>query len=148
MEGYYSSEGEFETTDAGADAVKYKEAGRCKEGSLILMKGQYPCKIADFKTLKNGKHGAAKALIIGYDLFTNKRVEEQYGAHDQVSTPLISYTEYTCIDINGEGILSLLTANGELKQDVCADSREHKLAILKCIEEGEKECIVKVLKWE
>ena len=43
-----------------------------KPGSLLIMKDEYPCKVTAFSTAKPGKHGSAKAMITGKDIFTNK----------------------------------------------------------------------------
>jgi translation initiation factor 5A len=40
-----------------------------------MLKG-FPCKVTDFSTAKPGKHGAAKAAIVGHDIFTNKKYED------------------------------------------------------------------------
>ncbi len=37
-----------------------------------MLKG-YPCKINEYSTAKPGKHGSAKATIVGNDIFTNKK---------------------------------------------------------------------------
>ena len=39
----------------------------------------HPCKIIEFSTAKTGKHGSSKALIVGIDIFTGKKVEESVG---------------------------------------------------------------------
>jgi len=38
-----------------------------------MIKG-HPCKVVDVSHAKPGKHGAAKANIVGIDLFSNKKV--------------------------------------------------------------------------
>ena len=68
-----SSENEFEKGDAGALNTKLVDAGRAKPGSLIMLKdSQFPCKVTAFSTAKPGKHGSAKAMITGKDIFTDK----------------------------------------------------------------------------
>ena len=37
-----------------------------------MLKG-YPCKVTDYSTAKPGKHGSAKATIVGTDIFTGKK---------------------------------------------------------------------------
>ena len=66
------SDNEFEQGDSGASNVELAEAGRMKPGSYIMMKGEFPCKVVSFSTAKPGKHGSAKAMITGKDIFTDK----------------------------------------------------------------------------
>jgi hypothetical protein len=66
-------ENEFEKGEAGALNTKLVEAGRAKPGSLIMLKDcQFPCKVTAFSTAKPGKHGSAKAMITGKDIYTDK----------------------------------------------------------------------------
>ena len=67
-----SSENEFEAGDAGASNTRFVEAGRAKPGTLIMLKEQFPCKVTAFSTAKPGKHGSAKAMLVGKDIFTDK----------------------------------------------------------------------------
>ena len=63
---------QFEQGDAGASITELAEAGRMKPGSLLMMKETFPCKVTAFSTAKPGKHGSAKAMITGKDIFTDK----------------------------------------------------------------------------
>ena len=90
---------EFEVTDAGASSETLVEAGRRKPGSLLMMKGEFPCKVTQFSTAKPGKHGSAKAMITGKDIFTDKQYEETFGTGDMIPAPVVVNTEYTCIDL-------------------------------------------------
>ena len=69
------SDNEFIQGDAGAANITLVEAGRRKPGSLLMMKGEFPCKVVSFSTAKPGKHGSAKAMITGKDIFTDKQYE-------------------------------------------------------------------------
>jgi translation initiation factor 5A len=40
-----------------------------------MLKG-FPCKVTDYSTAKPGKHGSAKATIVGIDIFTGKKYED------------------------------------------------------------------------
>ena len=120
-----ASEIEFETCHAGSDPVTYTEANNLKVGSLVCMQdGEYPCKVTSFKTIKNGKHGAAKAIVVASDIFTHKKFEESFGAHDNVATPIVYTTEYECIDLNNEGYFTLLTEECVLREDLRAPSKD------------------------
>ena len=69
-----SSENEFEKGDAGSLNTELAEAGRAKPGSLYMIK-DFPCKVTAFSTAKPGKHGSAKAMLVGKDIFTDKQYE-------------------------------------------------------------------------
>merc|ERR1719454_1101535 len=102
-------ENEFIQGDAGSSSTTLVEAGRRKPGSLLMMKEQFPCKVTSFSTAKPGKHGSAKAMITGKDIFTDKQYEETYGTGDMIPCPVVVNTEYTCIDVNEDGFLMLMT---------------------------------------
>merc|ERR1719313_1811638 len=80
--------------------------------------GRFPCKVVSFSTAKPGKHGSAKAMIVGKDIFTDKQYEETFGTGDMIPAPVVKKTEYTCIDINEDDFLILMTKDGEMKEDL------------------------------
>ena len=145
-------ENEFIKGDSGALNTELVEAGRRKPGSLLMMKGEYPCKTVNFSTAKPGKHGSAKAMITGKDIFTDKQYEETFGTGDMIPAPVVKKNEYTCIDVSDEGILMLLTKEGEMKEDLkCETNYEHLKNLEKniraIIDAGKKECLVQVQVW-
>ena len=83
------SDNEFEQGDAGSANITLVEAGRRKPGSLLMMKGEFPCKVINFSTAKPGKHGSAKAMITGKDIFTDKQYEETFGTGDMIPAPVV-----------------------------------------------------------
>ena len=89
-----------------------KQAGEVKKGSYIMLKG-HPCKVVDYSTSKTGKHGHAKAHIVGIDIFTGKKCEDLCPTSHNMSEPIVKKFEYTVMDVTDEGALSLLTAEGE-----------------------------------
>ena len=147
-----SSENEFIQGAAGSDNITFVEAGRRKPGSLLMMKGEFPCKVVSFSTAKPGKHGSAKAMITGKDIFTDKQYEETFGTGDQIPAPVVVNTEYTCIDIDEDGVLMLMDPNGEMKEDVSLPlNRDHlkdqcKLA-REIIKAEKKALLVRIQKW-
>ncbi len=46
------SDNEFEKGDAGSANITLVEAGRKKPGSLLMMKGEFPCKVTALSTAK------------------------------------------------------------------------------------------------
>jgi translation initiation factor 5A len=107
----------FENTHAGAAGCVPKQAGEVKKGSYIMLKG-HPCKVVDYSTSKTGKHGHAKAHIVGIDIFTGKKCEDLCPTSHNMSEPIVKKFEYTVMDVSDEGALSLLTAEGEPKDDL------------------------------
>merc|ERR1712216_1056434 len=97
----------FESADAGASLTIPSEAGAIKKGGYLLMKG-FPCKVVEIKTSKTGKHGHAKCVFTGYDIFTDKKVETMSPSTHGVEVPVVKRIVYECIDIDEEGFASLM----------------------------------------
>ena len=144
------SDNEFEKGDAGSSKTELAEAGRMKPGSLIMMKGEFPCKVTAFSTAKPGKHGSAKAMITAKDIFTDKQYEETFGTGDMIPRPIVKKTEYTCICIDGD-FLQLLTPEGEMKEDCSLPTEAHlkevATKINSILDAAAKECLVTVQSW-
>ncbi|MGI0081846.1 MAG: translation initiation factor IF-5A [Nitrosopumilaceae archaeon] len=72
---------------------KPAELGSLKIGSYILLPvdnpNAEPCKIVEFDTSKPGKHGAAKARIVGVGVFDKKKYPHVSPVSAQVQVPLI-----------------------------------------------------------
>ena len=141
-----SDENDFDTGDAGALTTELAEAGRMKPGSLIIMKEQWPCKVTAFSTAKPGKHGSAKAMITAKDIFTDKQYEETFGTGDMIPRPIVSKTEFTCLSIDDDDMLQLMTDTGELKEDLRLPTEAHlsdvAATIRRILDAGTKECLV------
>ena len=113
------SEGEekFEKTDAGASDSYPLAAGSIKKGSFMVFKGR-PCKVVAYTTAKTGKHGHAKAKITGIDIFTGKKYEDSVPTSHTVMVPNIKRSQYTAIDVDADGYLTLMDKQGGTRQDV------------------------------
>ena len=121
------------------------EAGSLKKGDYVML-GDKPCKITGISHAKPGKHGSAKAIIKGQNLFDGKTVEKTYGTGDQVDAPIIKRQEYLLLNIDEDGQLSLLDDDGEQKDDVTLPEKMHQDA-RKLIEEmfaEDKQVLVQV----
>ena len=70
-------ENDFTQGEAGSADIEKVEAGGLHKGQLVMIKG-HPCKVASFSTAKTGKHGSAKAMITGIDIFTAQKYECTY----------------------------------------------------------------------
>ena len=145
------SDNEFIQGDAGAANITLVEAGRRKPGSLLMMKGEFPCKVTAFSTAKPGKHGSAKAMITGKDIFTDKQYEETFGTGDMIPCPVVVKTEYNCLDCGDDGTLQLLTPSGEMKEDISLPTASHLSDLEKLLRgilaAGKREALVVVQRW-
>ena len=146
-----SDENEFDAGDSGANITELKEAGRMKPGSLIIMKEQFPCKVTAFSTAKPGKHGSAKAMITAKDIFTDKQYDETFGTGDMIPAPIVKKVELTAIAYDDDGVLQLMTPDGELKEDLNLPTEGHLTDIAanikRIIDAGAKECLVTYQKY-
>jgi len=62
-------------------------------GQFIFLKDR-PCKIVDKIKSKPGKHGKAKYLVVGVDVFTGKKIEVIFSSQERVSCPDVIREEY------------------------------------------------------
>ncbi len=108
---------DFEQGDSGSALIEKVSAGSLHKGDLVMIKDK-PCKVVNFSTAKVGKHGSAKAMITGIDIFTSNKLECTYSTGDTVDAPIVKRTEYTLINIDDEGFVSLMDENGEVKEDL------------------------------
>ena len=130
-----ADDAEFDSADAGAADCIPKQAGEIRKGSYAMLKG-HPCKVVDYSTSKTGKHGHAKAHIIGIDIFTGKKHEDLCPTSHNMSVPNVNKDEYTVMDVQDDGQLSLLTAAGDTKDDLnLPDGTDESKAIAKEIQE-------------
>ena len=113
-----------------------------------MIKG-HPCKVVSFSTAKTGKHGAAKAMVTGIDIFTSNKYECTFGSGDNVDAPLVVRKEFTLINIDDEGFMSLMDETGTMKEDLKLPTEDWlKDVSAKCKEvlaAGENECLVSVI---
>ena len=108
---------EFDTSGAGAADCTPLQAGEIRKGAYAMLKGK-PCKVVDYSTSKTGKHGHAKAHIIGIDIFTGKKCEDLCPTSHNMLVPIVTKNIYTLMDCSEDGQLSLLTDDGEPKDDL------------------------------
>jgi translation initiation factor 5A len=84
---------EFDQGDAGSANTTPQQAGTIKKGGYCMLKG-FPCKVTEYSTAKPGKHGSAKATIVGIDIFTNKKYEDSCPTASTVRVPIVTKKEY------------------------------------------------------
>ena len=145
MENY---ENEFTSGDADSTGMEKVDAGSLHNGNLVMIKG-HPCKVVSFSTAKTGKHGSAKAMLTGIDIFTANKYECTYSSSDHVDAPIVKRTEYQLINIESDGFVTLMSDKGDIKEDLKLPEDEWlKDVAAKCtelFEGGSSECMVTVL---
>uniref|UniRef100_A0A0G4H2U3 Eukaryotic translation initiation factor 5A n=1 Tax=Chromera velia CCMP2878 TaxID=1169474 RepID=A0A0G4H2U3_9ALVE len=108
---------EVEVAGAGASHTTNDTANNVQKGAYIMLKGK-PCKVVDYSKAKPGKHGAAKIMFVGIDIFTDKKVEETHSSTSNVEVPIVKKSEFQLMDITDEGYMSLIDGSGNMKEDV------------------------------
>jgi len=89
------------------------QASLCRKNCFVIMKDN-PCKVADLKISKTGKHGSTKANMVGYDVITGKKYQETVPGHTSMwgFTPV--KVEYEVADIQ-DGVITAMTPDGQEK---------------------------------
>ncbi len=86
---------------------KPSDLGSLKIGSYILLphtdqpSGE-PCRIVEYDTSKPGKHGSAKARIVGQGIFDDQKRPHVGPVSMQIHIPLINKKVGQIISINGD----------------------------------------------
>ena len=110
------SDDEFQGKQEGSQTYP-SQAGALKKGDYIVIDG-HPCKIVELTTSKTGKHGHAKASITAIDIFTGKKMEESAPTSHNVDCPNVVKTEYELINIDNKDFCTILTEEGEYREDL------------------------------
>ena len=129
----------FESTDAGASETIPMEAGQIRKGGYICIKGR-PCKVTSVSTSKTGKHGHAKCNFVATDIFNGKKLEDIVPSSHGTTVPNVFKSEYSLLDISDEDYLTLMTDNGETREDLKMPSYPSELEeqIRNGFEQGEQ----------
>lgn len=139
---------QFEQGDSGSAGIEKIQAGCLKIGSLVMIKG-HACKVVSFSTAKTGKHGAAKAMVTGIDIFSSQKYECTFSTGENVDAPVVQRKEYTLNFIDDEGFMALMTDSGDMKEDLKIPEDEWLKDVTdrarEILAEGKKECIVTVV---
>jgi len=98
-----------------------EKVNNVRKGNVVML-GGYPCKIVEMKKSKPGKHGAAKTLVVGLDIFTGKKHDEilrgdcQVVVNDKFQLLLLSIdgNQMSCLTDTGDTRSDLNVPEGEL----------------------------------
>jgi len=134
----------FDSVDAGASLSYPMQCSALRKNGFVLIKGR-PCKIVDMSTSKTGKHGHAKVHLVAIDIFTGKKLEELCPSTHNMDVPNVSRREYQLLDIADDGFLSLMSEDGETKDDVKMPEGEVRDKIQRLFTEEEKDTNVIIL---
>ncbi|GAW01723.1 eukaryotic translation initiation factor 5A-2 [Lentinula edodes] len=133
----------FEQASAGASLTFPMQCSALRKNGHVVIKGR-PCKIVDMSTSKTGKHGHAKVHLVAIDIFTGKKLEDISPSTHNMDVPHVRRNEYQLIDIEGDGFMNLMTADGTLKSDVKVPEGDIGKAIQEDHEQG-KEILVTIV---
>ena len=110
-------------------------AGNIKKNGYVILKG-FPCKVVDVSISKTGKHGHAKAHIVGLDIFTAKKYEDISTTSHNMQVPNVDRYEYQLTDINKEGYVAIMDEEGNVREDLRLPEGELGETIKEKFEEG------------
>ena len=82
-----------------------------------MLKG-FPCKVTEYSTAKPGKHGSAKATVVGIDIFTKKKYEDTAPTAATAYIPNVTKEELEVADIDEDEFVSVILPDGDLKSDL------------------------------
>merc|ERR1719367_1255955 len=110
----------------------------------------YPCK-------KIGKHGHAKAHMLGIDIFTGRKYEDACPTSHSLEAPVVTRSEYQVVSLESSGAVSVLLETGVLKSDLnlpaaatqgepIEDDARVQVDIEQAYEEGEMDVFVVVVR--
>lgn len=85
-----------------------------------MIKG-FPCKIVDYSTSKTGKHGHAKANIVGVDIFSGRKYEDISPSSHNMNQPIVTRKDFQLIDIDEEDYVTLMDDKNETRSDLRLD---------------------------
>ena len=110
-------------------------AGNVKKNAYVLLKN-FPCKVVDVSISKTGKHGHAKAHIVGVDIFTGKKYEDISTTSHNMLVPNVDRAEYQLTDITKDNYVALMNEEGTVREDLKLPEGEIGDKIRKAFGEG------------
>ena len=128
-----------------------------KKGGYVMI-GNHPCKIIGISVSSTGKHGHAKIKIDAIDIFTGYFFQQVYPGHICMEVPPVSEIEYKVINFEEicENKVCLIIRNEAnkdakiimTKKEGSESTQAKQTQIIQKLKEGEKDLVVKVLKYD
>ncbi|GAM18292.1 hypothetical protein SAMD00019534_014670 [Acytostelium subglobosum LB1] len=134
---------EYQSGGSGASATYPMQCSALRKNGHVVI-NKRPCKIVEMSTSKTGKHGHAKVNITAIDIFTGKKLEEICPSTHNIDVPHVARAEYSLIDISDDGYLTLMKADGSMKEDLVLPDGELGVDV-KAAFGGGKEVLVSVI---
>ncbi|KAG6359948.1 hypothetical protein INS49_011002 [Diaporthe citri] len=116
-----NAEYDFAAANAGAVPTFPVQANQLKQGGYIVIDG-HPCKITNIAKSKPGKHGHAKVVITGVDIFTGKKHDAGGPAGHSMDVPVVKRASYTLLNEK----IDVRVPEGELGERIREKFREGK----------------------
>lgn len=91
--------------------IDHIPCARVKKGSIIVIEDR-PCKVMSETTSKTGKHGHAKKIVTGIDIFTEKKHIMTFSTADTLEVPIVRTKDYQMLGLDDDGYLDLLDDSG------------------------------------
>lgn len=79
------------------------DVGSLKIGQYVIIDDE-PCRIVEFEKSKPGKHGAAKARIVGISVFTGQKKSIISPVDAKVNVPVIEKRTAQVISVSGDSV--------------------------------------------
>jgi len=89
------------------------DLGSIKVGSYIIIDGE-PCKVVEYDKSKPGKHGSAKARVVGIGLFDGSKRSLVSPVDAMVEVPIIEKRSAQVISISGDNVQLMDLENYEV----------------------------------
>ena len=106
-----SSDEEIQVAESNSTETFPMQAGGLKKGGFIAINGN-ACRVIELSTSKTGKHGHAKVSITAIGIFDGRKMEDQAPSTHNVSVPFVKTDNYSLLDIDNDGQLTLMDADG------------------------------------
>ena len=89
----------------------YMQISLVRVGHVVVLKNR-PCKISNITTAAPGKHGAAKAIMTGFDVVRGAKIQESRCTCDNIAVPKLVKEDYTLCDFDTQtNLISVLDKN-------------------------------------
>jgi translation initiation factor 5A len=129
---------DFAKGDAGASLTFPRLANDLRTGGHVLLDGK-PCRITRLARAAPGKHGHAKVMITGVDVFTGKKHEGGGPSNHNMAVPHVRRTSYLLLDVGADGYLALYDLDaGAEKDDVTVPDGELGERIARKFKQGKE----------